>query len=118
MVMQGNISLSTNPQAGAPGGEGGCYVNAFGLMYAEVTASNLVHVGLDGHIIDPGSTQLGVSGPGLYLHSAIHKSRPDIKCVIHLHNTATVAVSQSLDSQWNFQKMDVFGIRIRPFCPL
>lgn len=62
-------------------------------MYAEVTASNLVHVSLNGDIIDPGSTQLGINDPGLCLHSAIHKSRADIKCAIHLHNTATVAVS-------------------------
>lgn len=68
-------------------------MNAFGLMYREVTASNLVCVDLEGNIIDPGSTQLGVNRAGLVLHSAIHKARRDVKCAIHIHNTATVVVS-------------------------
>ena len=68
-------------------------MNAFGLLYAEVTASNLVHVDFEGDIIDPGTTQLGVNTSGLVLHSAIHTSREDIICAIHLHNTASVAVS-------------------------
>ena len=62
-------------------------------MYHEVTASNLVRVDLEGKVIDPGTTQLGVNGPGLVLHSAIHRARGDVKCVIHLHNNAAVAVS-------------------------
>lgn len=78
-----------------PGNRGGYYVNAFGLLYAEVTASNLVHIGLEGDIIDPGTTQLGVNTLGLALHSAIHTSKEDIVCAIHLHNTASVAVSLS-----------------------
>ncbi len=80
-------------QARAPGENEGYLVNAFGLTYQEVTASNLVQVDFEGNIIDPGSTQLGVNGPGLLLHSALHKARKDIKCAIHIHSNATVAVS-------------------------
>ena len=68
-------------------------MNAFGLLYHEVTASNLVHVTLQGDIVDPGSTQLGINREGFVLHSAIHEARPDIKCVIHLHTNAGIAVS-------------------------
>ena len=68
-------------------------MNPFGLMYQEVTASNLVKVDLEGDILDPGTTQLGINGEGFSLHSAIHAVRKDIKCIIHVHNTPTLAVS-------------------------
>ena len=61
-------------------------------MYHEVTSSTLVCVDLEGNIIDPGSTQLGVNEEGLALHSAIHKARRNIKCVIHIYSNAGVAV--------------------------
>lgn len=68
-------------------------MNAFGLLYREVTASNLVCVDVEGKVLDPGSTQLGIDGAGWILHSAIHKARRDVKCIIHISNAATVAVS-------------------------
>ena len=80
-------------QACAPGERNTYLVNAFGLLYHEVTASNLVRVTLQGDVIDPGSTQLGVNREGFVLHSVIHEARQDIKCVIHLHTNAGIAVS-------------------------
>lgn len=68
-------------------------VNPFGMMYGEVTASALVKVDVLGDTIDQGSSHFGVSKPSFALHSAIHQARPDIKCVVHLHNPASVAVS-------------------------
>lgn len=70
-------------------------MNAFGLMYQEVTASNLVCVDLEGRVLDPGTTQLGVDaeGAGWTLHSAVHRARKDLKCIIHIYKTSTVAVS-------------------------
>ncbi|KAK3739817.1 hypothetical protein QZH41_009063 [Actinostola sp. cb2023] len=70
-------------------------LNPFGLLYSEVTASSLVKVDLQGNIIDGGSTSLGINKPGLVLHSAIHGARKDIKCVVHLHQPACVAVGIS-----------------------
>lgn len=46
-----------------------------------------------GTVIDPGSTTFGINHAGYTLHSAIHKARPDLKCVIHLHTPAAVAIS-------------------------
>ena len=46
-----------------------------------------------GNMIDPGSTTYGINRAGYTLHSAIHKARPDIKCIIHLHTPAVAAVS-------------------------
>ncbi|CAF3387266.1 unnamed protein product [Rotaria socialis] len=68
-------------------------INPFGLMYHEVTGSSLVKVDIAGNIIDPGSTTYGINRAGYTLHSAVHKARPDLKCVIHLHTPAVAAVS-------------------------
>jgi len=68
-------------------------INPFGLLYSEITASNLVKVDLSGKIIDPGTTQLGCNQAGYVLHSAVHKGRPEIQCVIHVHTGPGVAVS-------------------------
>lgn len=48
---------------------------------------------LDGKIIDPGSTNLGVNITGYVIHSAIHAGRKDIKCIIHVHTPAGTAVA-------------------------
>lgn len=68
-------------------------INAFGLMYAELTASSLVKVDMQGEIVDSGSTTMGINKAGFTLHSAIHQARPDIRCIIHLHTPPVVAVS-------------------------
>ncbi|CAF1361366.1 unnamed protein product [Adineta steineri] len=68
-------------------------INPFGLMYHEVTGSSLVKVDIAGNIIDSGSTTYGINRAGYTLHSAIHKARPDLKCIIHLHTPAVAAVS-------------------------
>lgn len=66
-------------------------VNAFGLGFDEVTASNLVKVDLDGNILD--DTPHKINPAGFTIHSAIHEVRQDAHCVIHLHTLATIAVA-------------------------
>ncbi|XP_059173324.1 protein hu-li tai shao-like [Physella acuta] len=68
-------------------------LNPFGMLYSEVTASSLIKVDVRGDIVESGSTQFGVSKSSFSLHSAIHQARPDIKCIVHLHTPAAVAVS-------------------------
>uniref|UniRef100_A0A8C8DVI2 Alpha-adducin n=1 Tax=Oryzias sinensis TaxID=183150 RepID=A0A8C8DVI2_9TELE len=65
----------------------------FGLLYSEVTASSLVKINLQGEIVDRGSTNLGVNQAGFTLHSAIYATRPDVKCIVHIHTAAGAAVS-------------------------
>ena len=70
-------------------------LNPFGMLYHEVTAASLVKVDMQGNVVDGGSTNFGVNTAGFTLHSAIHAARPDIKCIIHTHTPAVVAVSPS-----------------------
>src|SRR3546814_7746146 len=64
-----------------PGHHDRFYINAFGLMYDEISASNLVTVDVDGKIIDD-PTGLGINPAGFIIHGAIHRARPDVACVL------------------------------------
>ena len=63
------------------------------MMYSEMTASSLVKIDLDGKVVGQSSSPFSVNKAGWTLHSAIHGARPDVKCIIHLHTPASVAVS-------------------------
>ncbi len=74
-----------------PGSHDEFLINAFGLLYEEVTASNLVKVDIDGNSLD--DVPLDINPAGFVIHSAIHKARSDASCVFHTHTRAGVAVS-------------------------
>jgi len=60
-------------------------INAFGLRYDEITASNLILIDLDGNKIDK-DNHWPVNKAGYLIHSAIHRARPDdLHCVMHTH---------------------------------
>ncbi len=67
-------------------------INSYGLMFDEITASNLVKIDCDGQIIDD-PLGMGVNEAGFVIHSCVHKARPEIACVIHTHTRPGVAVS-------------------------
>jgi len=74
-------------------GEEEILINPLGLLYREVTASTFVKISIDGRVLDPGSTGLGINQAGYILHSAVHEARPDIRCVLHLHTAAGSSVA-------------------------
>ncbi|WP_166366872.1 class II aldolase/adducin family protein [Pseudomonas akapageensis] len=74
-----------------PGPEHHFLINPYGLMFDEITASNLVKVDQDGNkVLD---TPHPVNRAGFVIHSAIHDAREDVQCVLHTHTRAGVAVS-------------------------
>lgn len=79
-----------------PGEPGAFLINAYGMMYEEITASSLVKVDLDGRILarpDFGALDYGINRAGYVIHSAVHAARPELACVIHTHAWASMAVS-------------------------
>jgi ribulose-5-phosphate 4-epimerase/fuculose-1-phosphate aldolase len=77
-------------------GEESFLINAYGLMYEEITASSLVKVDLAGNILakpDFGALNYGINKAGYVIHSAVHEARPEVGCVIHTHSWASMAVS-------------------------
>ena len=71
-------------------------INAYGMLYEEITASSLIKLKSDGTILgkpDFGPLDYGINKAGYVIHSAVHAARPDVDCVIHVHTCATMAVS-------------------------
>ena len=85
--------LLNHISARVPGDEVHFLINPFGVMYDEVTASNLIKVALDGTVISNPNPQYPVNLPGYVIHSAIHGARHDVGCVLHTHTPAGMAVS-------------------------
>jgi ribulose-5-phosphate 4-epimerase/fuculose-1-phosphate aldolase len=87
--------IYTHISARVPGEPGHFLLNRFGLLFDEVTASNLIKVDLDGNVIDDAEAPMHKAG--FVIHSAIHAGREDVDCVIHTHSKAGVAVAAMKD---------------------
>jgi len=88
--------IANHISARVPGEDDALLINAYGLMYEEITASSLVKIDHDGNVLtrpDFGDLDYGVNRAGVVIHTAIHKAKPDIDCVIHTHTWAGMAVS-------------------------
>jgi ribulose-5-phosphate 4-epimerase/fuculose-1-phosphate aldolase len=80
--------------ARVPGDELRLLINPYGFMYEEITASSLITIDIDGNVLlNPLENEYGVNQAGYVIHSAVHAARHDVKCVIHTHSRAGVAVS-------------------------
>ena len=82
----------THISARVPGADGHFLINAYGLLFEEITASNLAKVTLAGEVIED-ETGLGINPAGYVIHSAIHGARHDVGCVMHTHTGAGLAVA-------------------------
>ena len=65
-------------------------INPFGYRYDEITASNLLEINSKGKVIS-GNNQ--INDTGFIIHGAIHHARNDIKCIMHTHSRAGLAIS-------------------------
>ena len=65
-------------------------INPFGMMFDEVTASNLIVVDMHGKVVAGHSS---ANSAGFTIHSAVHMARKDAHCVIHTHTLAGMAVA-------------------------
>lgn len=83
--------IYTHISARVPGPEEHFLINPFGLLYEEVTASNLVKVDLEGRLLD--ETEWEINPAGFIIHSCVHAARADVACVIHTHTVAGTGVS-------------------------
>ena len=73
-----------------PGSDHQFLMNRLGLLYCEVTASNLIKVDETGAVLDGPED---VNTAGFVIHSAIHLAHPDMKVVFHAHAPAGLAVT-------------------------
>lgn len=79
-----------------PGEDGAFLINAYGMMYEEITASSLIKIDVEGNVLskpDFGELNYGINKAGYVIHSAVHAARHEVDCVIHTHSWASMAVS-------------------------
>ncbi len=87
--------IFTHISAKVPGGDDEFLINPYGFLFDEITASNLVKVNLKGKILS--DTNNFINPAGFTIHSAIHESRDDAHCIVHLHSNDGVAVASLKD---------------------
>lgn len=71
-----------------PDSESSYLVGRFGLLFREVTASNLLVVDEDGRVLEG---EGAVNPTALVIHTAVHKARSDAQFVFHSHAPAALA---------------------------
>lgn len=81
-------------------------INPYGLMFEEVTASNLVKIDLQGNKVM--ESPYAVNPAGFTIHSAIHEVRHDALCVMHTHTAAGIAVSAQKEGILPLSQQSIF----------
>ena len=98
----------THISARVPGPDEHFLINAYGLLFEEMTASSLVKVNLAGEIVL--DTPYMINPAGFTIHSAVHEARPDVGCVLHTHTKAGVAVSAQTDGLLPISQISVVAL--------
>lgn len=73
-----------------PGEDNSFLINPFGLLYDEVTASNLVKIDIDGNVL---SGNYPVNKAGFTQHAYFHRHLDWAHAICHTHTTEAMAVS-------------------------
>lgn len=85
--------IYTHVSARLPGPGERFLINDYRRMFHEMRASDLVAIDLEGHKLDAGAEAQVVNRAGFVIHSALHAARPDLRCIVHTHSRAGIAVS-------------------------
>ena len=98
----------THISARVPGDEEHFLINAYGLLFEEMTASSLIKIDLKGNkVLD---SPYPVNEAGFVIHSAVHEARDDVVCVLHTHTRAGVAVSAQADGLLPLSQTSLFPL--------
>ncbi|MBA6389299.1 class II aldolase/adducin family protein [Colwellia sp. BRX10-3] len=84
-------------------------INAFGLRFDEITASNLVKIDMAGNIVDD-DCPFEFNPAGFTIHSAIHEVRHDDICALHVHSNAAIAVASLQDGLLPISQYSMFAL--------
>ena len=98
----------THISARVPGPEHHFLINPYGMMFAEITASSLVKVDLDGKIVS--ESPYFINPAGFTIHSAVHAAREDALCVMHLHTEYGIAVSAQKNGLLPISQQSLFPL--------
>jgi len=98
----------THISARVPGSDEHFLINAYGLLFEEMTASSLIKIDLNGDkVLD---SPYPVNEAGFLIHSAVHEARHDVGCVLHTHTRAGVAVSAQAGGLLPLSQISLFPL--------
>jgi len=98
----------THISARVPGDEEHFLINAYGLLFEEMSASSLIKIDLSGNKVL--ESPYPVNEAGFVIHSAIHATRQDVGCVLHTHTKAGVAVSAQAGGLLPLSQISLFPL--------
>ena len=82
--------IYTHISARLPDEPGHYLINPYGLMFDEITASNLIVMDYEGNVV---RGDWPVNDAGHAIHHAVLKAREDVDFVAHTHSRAGMAVA-------------------------
>jgi ribulose-5-phosphate 4-epimerase/fuculose-1-phosphate aldolase len=99
----------THITARVPGPEHHFLINPYGMLFEEITASNLVKIDMHGN--KAADSPWPINPAGFVIHSAIHAAREDMQCVMHTHTLNGVAVSAQKDGVLPLSQQSIFVLQ-------
>ena len=72
--------MANHISARVPGEDNAFLINAYGMLYEEITASSLIKIDVDGNVLarpDFGDLDYGINKAGYVIHGAVHRARHD-----------------------------------------
>ena len=106
----------THVSARVPGPEEHFLINAYGLLFEEITASSLIKVNLQGEKVL--ESPFEINPAGFVIHSAIHEARHDAACVLHTHTKAGVACLRKPTGCYRYPRFHFFHMQRLPTTPM
>ena len=100
--------IFTHISARVPGAEHHFLLNAYGMMFDEVSASSLVKIDPNGNKVM--ESPYFINPAGFTIHSAVHAAREDALCVMHLHTDYGIAVSAQKDGLLPISQQAMFPL--------
>ena len=82
--------IFTHLSARVPGTTDQYLINPYGLLFDEITASNLIKVDFDGNVV---KGDYPYNQAGHAIHTAVLGARPEVNVALHSHTRAGAAVS-------------------------
>jgi ribulose-5-phosphate 4-epimerase/fuculose-1-phosphate aldolase len=83
--------LGTHISCRVPGRHDQFLINPYGLLFEEVSASDLIKCDIEGNKLSKSPYE--INSAGFTIHSAVHMNCPDAEAVMHCHTQYGVAVA-------------------------
>ncbi len=100
--------IHTHISARIPGTEH-LLLNAFGLAFDEITASNLVKIDIAGNIVQE-NCPFSINPAGFTIHSALHEARHEAQCTLHVHTNETAAIASLKEGLLPLSQYSMFAL--------